>query len=193
MTDHPLPQPDTPPSVSQTNESGHNFNVSGDNARVAGRDYYESPVIIKPSVMTCPPMPPRPPKFGGRDDELTTAAQSVKQKRRVAITALHGMGGLGKTTLAQELAHHLCENDAFQVVVCTIVGPDRDVRSVLEEWARRGDSNYSADYTRPPDVQTAKVHVRPYTTLILRRSDYVILSVFSFSDDYLLTSLRQLC
>jgi hypothetical protein len=150
------PRHDLPPQ--QTTESGNNLTIRGNDNRGAGRDYYEKPTI-NPPVMTCPPMPPRPPKFGGRDEELALAAQAVTQKRRVAITALHGMGGLGKTTLAQELAHSLCDSNAFQVVVWTVVGPDRDVRSVLEEWARRGDSHYNADYTRPPDPQTAKANL----------------------------------
>ncbi|MEM9007323.1 MAG: AAA family ATPase, partial [Cyanobacteria bacterium P01_F01_bin.86] len=41
-------------------------------------------------------------EFVGRQDELQTLRQKLQGSEQVAITALAGMGGIGKTALAQQ-------------------------------------------------------------------------------------------
>ena len=49
--------------------------------------------------------PPAPPAhFTGREADLEKFTQLLTSGASVAITALHGMGGIGKTSLAQKLA-----------------------------------------------------------------------------------------
>lgn len=50
---------------------------------------------------------PRPqnPHFVGRDDLLAEMRQTLRAEKAAALTALHGMGGIGKTQLAAEYAY----------------------------------------------------------------------------------------
>jgi tetratricopeptide (TPR) repeat protein len=48
-----------------------------------------------------------PERFGGRDGELRELMEKLKREQVVAITALEGLGGIGKTTLARKLAYEL--------------------------------------------------------------------------------------
>lgn len=50
-------------------------------------------------------MPPRNPNFVGRDAELARIGASFADGQVVAVQALHGMGGIGKTHTAIEYAH----------------------------------------------------------------------------------------
>jgi tetratricopeptide (TPR) repeat protein len=51
-------------------------------------------------------LPPRPPYFTGREDELKELIATIQDKG-VALVGLHGMGGIGKTALALKLAEQL--------------------------------------------------------------------------------------
>jgi hypothetical protein len=50
-------------------------------------------------------LPRRNPGFTGRDDMLNRLHETLSHGRRVAVKALHGMGGVGKTQLALEYGH----------------------------------------------------------------------------------------
>jgi hypothetical protein len=52
---------------------------------------------------------PRPDIFAGRGRELDALAKALDGERAVAITAVRGVGGIGKTTLAQQAAHQVGE------------------------------------------------------------------------------------
>lgn len=65
-------------------------------------------------VNTAPPMPPN---FVPRSEELDELRQAVIGDRDtgpVALTALHGMGGIGKTELARALCHDEAVQDFFE-------------------------------------------------------------------------------
>jgi len=82
----------------------------------------------RPRQLICP-VPLNPPdKFGGRDAELAELKLKLKAEAVVAITALEGLGGIGKTTLALKLAHDLYHES----------GPARCFRAVL--WLRLGET-----------------------------------------------------
>ena len=68
--------------------------------------------------LTCPaPLAP-PTHFGGRDTELTHLKQRLKSEETVAITSVEGLGGIGKTTVARQLAYDLYqEGDCFRAVL----------------------------------------------------------------------------
>jgi tetratricopeptide (TPR) repeat protein len=50
--------------------------------------------------------PPPPPFFVGREEEMAQLTQALTAESR-PVALIHGMGGVGKTTLAAELAHRL--------------------------------------------------------------------------------------
>ena len=50
-------------------------------------------------------MPGRNAAFTGRQALLATLRQRLHDGRQVLVQALHGMGGVGKTSLAIEYAH----------------------------------------------------------------------------------------
>src|SRR5215212_12215593 len=60
---------------------------------------------------------PRRPYFVGREDEIKTALQSLQPNSRTFIIGIEGIGGVGKSTLAIELAYLCVENDLFESVI----------------------------------------------------------------------------
>ena len=55
-------------------------------------------------------VPPRNPRFTGRDGLLTAVRESLLARDRTVVQALHGMGGIGKTQLAIEYAHRFADS-----------------------------------------------------------------------------------
>ncbi len=91
--------------------------------------------------------PPAPPAhFTGREEYIARFTQLLTQGESVAITALHGMGGIGKTSLAQKLAEQLQGRGDpggrpyFPGgVLWWSIGPKPDVFTALDVWARHAD------------------------------------------------------
>src|SRR5512139_281255 len=84
----------------------HNIKI-GDNYGTINIDH--APLL---TLRATPPAPP--PHFTGRDDDLVRFTQLLTSGKNVAITALQGMGGIGKTALAQKLAELLNQGDPAQ-------------------------------------------------------------------------------
>src|SRR5688572_19528132 len=74
-------------------------NVSADILNIGGTQT----IHLAPKPRTCPPPPENPAQFGGRDKALETLLAKLKAGEDGAITAVQGMGGMGKTTLAKVL------------------------------------------------------------------------------------------
>jgi hypothetical protein len=77
----------------------------------SGRDGYQAgrDLIINQPSQPAPPriwnLPPRNAAFAGRKEQLTAIRTEFLSGKPVAVQALHGMGGVGKTQLAIEFAH----------------------------------------------------------------------------------------
>lgn len=104
----------------------------------------------------------RNPNFTGREELLEQLAASLRQRGRLAITALRGLGGVGKTQLALEYAYrHASEYELvawlraeepetlaedFAGIANALDLPERDTPSqqrkidAVREWLERNDS-----------------------------------------------------
>ena len=137
-------------STSQVVKAEDGSTVSGV-TQVAG-DYYAAPPTPAPATGPAPPA-----YFTGRHDELDALAQALTTgDTPQAITALQGMGGIGKTALAAQLAARL--NGAFPggVFWADLPASDGDPLPVLAAWARLCGHDVSA----LPDPQARAQAVR---------------------------------
>ncbi|HEX2913477.1 MAG TPA: NB-ARC domain-containing protein, partial [Chloroflexia bacterium] len=81
------------------------YNLGGVN--IFGTNYGSITYTIEADKLLCPEPPSPPDVFGGRTAELSELKKMLKAEKMVPITALQGLGGIGKTTLARQLAHEL--------------------------------------------------------------------------------------
>lgn len=102
--------------------------------------------VAAPSVKSDPPstlylraLPPAPPHhFTGREEDLAKFVQLLTSGENVAMTALHGMGGIGKTSLALKLAERIAAHFPGGVLWRSL-GPNPDVITALDVWAQQAD------------------------------------------------------
>jgi len=84
--------------------------------------------------------PPLPPNFVPRTDVLDKLRQTVLSEqtaRQIAITSIRGMGGIGKTILAQALCHDEVIQDAFPdgIAWVSVGRQPRDLLGLIRETA----------------------------------------------------------
>ncbi len=112
--------------------------VSGGNIVIGGVQYVAGDLIIqylKPkTARMCPKPPPEPEKFGGRDVRLREIMEKIKAGTDTAITAVHGLSGIGKTTLARALAAHLYSDKTFRAVLWADVTRTPSAVNILSAW-----------------------------------------------------------
>jgi hypothetical protein len=78
-------------------------------------------------------MPPHP--LFGRDEVITELRARLLRGEDAALTALHGLPGVGKTTLATALAHDDAVRRQFRGgVYWAALGPQGDGESALNRW-----------------------------------------------------------
>jgi hypothetical protein len=112
----------------------------------------------------------RPARFVGRVDDLQWAENRLRQRDEATVTALTGMGGIGKTALAAEAAHIVFREGRFKDGVAVVFCQGkRDALSVLREALSHFDP-----YRRLPDAredselaQTARALLGGKETLIV--------------------------
>ena len=72
-------------------------------------------------------IPLRTAKFVGRTEDLKTLHQELQEKEKVAITAVTGMGGIGKTELAIQYAHQYRKKNTYPGGICWLNVRDKDL------------------------------------------------------------------
>ena len=92
---------------------------------------YPSPTVLyDPSI----PVPPQIPLVG-RDEELTRLRQRLRGGGSVALTALNGLPGVGKTALSITLAHDPELRAHFKDgILWAGLGPEPNMQSHLSRW-----------------------------------------------------------
>jgi len=128
--------------------------VQGDHSTSIG--YVEGDVHIHHSSASQAAQPsPLPSKtygrFVGREQEFTRILGELQKPDRMQMIALYGMGGIGKTVLARELAAHCAQQRLYDALVWisakeeffvgssvrTVVGERLSLESVLHDIARQ--------------------------------------------------------
>lgn len=132
--------------------------VEGANIVIGGVQYVAGDLIIsqtlvRPKQAVRPVAPNPPPHFAGRTAELAQLREALTHGRNVAITGIHGMGGIGKTATALQLAADMPE---FGAVLWASLGPTPAVATHLVNWARHADPEFEAR-DGPMDVLVSRV------------------------------------
>ncbi|WP_375506500.1 NB-ARC domain-containing protein [uncultured Nostoc sp.] len=72
--------------------------------------------------------------FVGREAELQTLHQMLQQNNQIAIAAIAGMGGLGKTELALQYA--MAHREIYKGGICWLLARAEDVSIQIVQFAR---------------------------------------------------------
>jgi tetratricopeptide (TPR) repeat protein len=90
-----------------------------------------------PGLATAPNNLPRSGaiEFVGRDQELTNLHTQLHQVDRLAITALRGMGGIGKTELALQYALHHREQGTYPGGICWLQAKEQNIGTEIVNFA----------------------------------------------------------
>jgi tetratricopeptide (TPR) repeat protein len=75
-------------------------------------------------------------QFVGRDEALNTLHEQLQQKERVAICAIAGMGGVGKTELALQYAHSHQQQGSYPGGLCWLQAAEAEVGTQIISFAR---------------------------------------------------------
>lgn len=92
------------------------------------------PTIAEPVYDTAIPLRPAT-RLVGRDNELVQLKQRLFNGGSVALTALNGLPGVGKTALSIELAHDLDIRAHFHDgILWAALGPEPNIPGLLTRW-----------------------------------------------------------
>lgn len=124
----------------------------------------------EPSIPAIPQnLPPRG-EFIGREREMEQVRQALSS--RSFLVVIEGIGGIGKTALALEVAHELWEKGAYDGVIWTTARDHAlDLNDILDTFARTIDYPYIAQL--PPEE-------KPTEAVKLMRSKKCLLLVDNF-------------
>jgi tetratricopeptide (TPR) repeat protein len=163
MSEADLPQKNEPARQVNTGSGAY---IEGKTEISGGTNVFGGNVII-PSAKRyrCPKYEQPPEYFAGRDTELTELRAKLKGNELLAITALNGLGGIGKTTLARKLAFDLCHEagseQVFRAVLWLELAQQPDEGRLLERLAKQVET----DFARLPDEDLSNLADRVQATL----------------------------
>lgn len=98
------------------------------------------------------------PHFSGRSTELAMLHERIKSNTTTAITAVQGMGGIGKTTLAREYAHRHGTAARFSGVWWVEAETQSGVLAAYDALAQKLGNHF----TRDPDQEKNAANIRDW-------------------------------
>lgn len=120
-------------------------------------------IVLPPPQPTLATPPAPPPDFVGRDEQLADLTNLLTAGHTTAITALSGMGGIGKTALAQALAIRLKPHFGSGIFWASLTDHNGSAETVLRTWG----ALCGADLSQEPHLSVLADRVRGL--LALRR------------------------
>ncbi|MBU3067826.1 hypothetical protein KO481_40725 [Nocardia sp. NEAU-G5] len=90
-------------------DAAQQVNIAGDNTGTINLHSHHHEAAAPPREPVTSTLPPALRVFAGRDRELKQILDAAGRERVVAIHAIDGMAGVGKTTLAVRAAHQLAD------------------------------------------------------------------------------------
>ena len=136
--------------------------VTGGNIVIGGYQIVAGDMVVQyitqQKIHVCPTAPKPPDHFTGRKAEIDQLRKKLTSDEIVAITAVHSMGGMGKTSLAKALCHH--PDKPFDSVLWATIGESPQVKKILLEWVRYSIDDYSLDDDAKPEEIAAWVRAK---------------------------------
>ncbi len=75
-------------------------------------------------------------EFVGRDSKLKELHEQLQNNRRIAISAVQGMGGIGKTELALQYAIDQLQQGQYPAGICWLRSRDREIATDIVNFAQ---------------------------------------------------------
>ncbi|MBF2085795.1 tetratricopeptide repeat protein [Thermoleptolyngbya sp. C42_A2020_037] len=115
--------------------TGIQVEVTGGNANVAKTIIINEPLPPPPPTGIPSNLPQYPNQsFRGREDDWAKLHDALQQTERVAITALQGMGGVGKTELALQYATAKLREGAYPGGVCWLGAREQEIGTQITQY-----------------------------------------------------------
>ncbi|MDF5739184.1 MULTISPECIES: NB-ARC domain-containing protein [unclassified Nostoc] len=134
------------------------FDETWENSRPKKSKELAATPEIKLALFQAPPLPEHFVKRPEYSDVLKTRLlASSSGNHTLVITAIHGLGSVGKSTIAAALAHNAEIQTRFcDGILWTTLGQQPDVLSLLSGWVQAlGDCNF-----KPTSIEATSTHLR---------------------------------
>jgi tetratricopeptide (TPR) repeat protein len=107
-------------------------------ALVLLKDYVDRPEDLNQNPVGTPQNLPRSGvvEFVGRDTKLIELHEQLQNNKRIAIVAIAGMGGIGKTELALQYAIEQLQQNQYPAGICWLRARDREIATDIVTFAQ---------------------------------------------------------
>jgi NB-ARC domain len=171
--------------INQGDSRGYQTLVTGGIANIGGEHYHVDTDKLKAvleSLLHSPPavgIPQNLPRSGvvqfvGRETKMNELYEKLQQNERLAITAVKGMGGIGKTELALQYCYHHHKHGTYPSGVCWLRAQEQDIGTQIVKFAMAQlDLKPPEDLDLPTQLAYCWRRWREGDVLIIRTSRHI--------------------